>query len=147
MKSQGNIDIGARLQKARDDAGIDQLQAGKELGVSRSQISNWEKGVNGVSAIQLIRFSQIYGVAITQLLPGSDLLIQSKSMDDLMNIIRRQESEIVSIRKVIPPELEAILSKLNDKEIRELKAEFLGIAQHLFPAKVQSTGSGSRKVP
>lgn len=39
-------EIGSRIKKYRERAGLSQLELGSLLGVSNSRISNWEQGLN-----------------------------------------------------------------------------------------------------
>lgn len=49
-----------RLKKARKDAGLDQENAARLLGVSQSYVSKIESGQRRVDLIQLKQFAKIY---------------------------------------------------------------------------------------
>ena len=54
--------IAARLRAAREDAGLSQGQAAKELNMHRPTISEIEAGRRSVSAEELAEFARLYGV-------------------------------------------------------------------------------------
>ena len=53
-----------RLRKAREEAGLTQVQVAKKLGRPQSHISNIESGQQRVDIIELKRFAKIYGKTI-----------------------------------------------------------------------------------
>ncbi len=61
-KEEKKAVIAARLRAAREDAGLSQGQAAKELGMHRPTISEIEAGRRSVSAEELAEFSRLYGV-------------------------------------------------------------------------------------
>jgi transcriptional regulator with XRE-family HTH domain len=54
--------IAARLRAAREDAGLSQGQAAKQLDMHRPTISEIEAGRRSVSAEELAEFANLYGV-------------------------------------------------------------------------------------
>ena len=49
-----------RLKKARKEAGLDQQEVAKLLGVTQSYISKMESGQRRIDIVQLKRFSKLY---------------------------------------------------------------------------------------
>ncbi len=49
-----------RLKKARKEAGLDQEEAAKLLGVTQSYISKMESGQRRIDIVQLKRFAKLY---------------------------------------------------------------------------------------
>jgi transcriptional regulator with XRE-family HTH domain len=49
-----------RLKKARRDAGLDQSQVAKLLGISQSNVSKMEAGQRRIDIVQLKKFAKIY---------------------------------------------------------------------------------------
>lgn len=76
-------EVGRRLKKARQDAGLTQKEVATRLGITYQAISNYERGTNRVDTDTLTKLCAIYGIAISSLLtatmipgevPATDLL-------------------------------------------------------------------------
>lgn len=50
-----------RLRKAREEAGLTQVQVAKKLGRPQSHVSNVESGQQRVDVVELKRFATMYG--------------------------------------------------------------------------------------
>lgn len=61
-KEEKKLAIAARLRAAREDAGLSQGQAARELHMHRPTISEIEAGRRSVTAEELAEFSRLYGV-------------------------------------------------------------------------------------
>lgn len=59
--------IAARIRLARENAGLSQGQAAKQLGVARPTISECEAGRRKVSAAELAAMAKLYGVGVSWL--------------------------------------------------------------------------------
>ena len=59
--------LAARIRAAREQAGLSQGQAAKLLGMHRPTLSEIEAGRRRVSADELARFADIFGVSISWL--------------------------------------------------------------------------------
>ncbi|MEK7662165.1 MAG: helix-turn-helix transcriptional regulator [Patescibacteria group bacterium] len=57
-----------RLRKAREEAGLTQVQVAKKLGRPQSHISNVESGQQRVDVVELQRFARIYNKQINYFL-------------------------------------------------------------------------------
>lgn len=56
------------LRKAREDAGLTQLEVADKLGVYASYVSKCESGERRVDVVELAQFCQTYRVELTSLL-------------------------------------------------------------------------------
>jgi transcriptional regulator with XRE-family HTH domain len=66
-------DVAQKIRAARVARGVSQTSLGEALGVTFQQVQKYEKGVNRVSAGNLVRIAGMLHVPITQLLPeGGD---------------------------------------------------------------------------
>jgi transcriptional regulator with XRE-family HTH domain len=61
-----------RLRKAREWAGLEQIDLAARLGKKRSTISNWERGANRPDQLALRGIAYYTGVPLTWLLTGND---------------------------------------------------------------------------
>lgn len=62
------MEIGSKLKKARNDAGITQEQAAEALGVSRQTVSNWENEKSYPDIVSVVKMSDLYSVTLDHLL-------------------------------------------------------------------------------
>jgi transcriptional regulator with XRE-family HTH domain len=60
----GGIMIGERIKMLRENKGISQNKLAAMLGLSRSSVSAWEKGLNCPTAYSLIELADIFGVSV-----------------------------------------------------------------------------------
>jgi transcriptional regulator with XRE-family HTH domain len=63
--------LGLRIREAREKAKLKQEQLGKAVGLSRTSITNIERGRQGVQVYLLVRIAQELGRSPAELLPGS----------------------------------------------------------------------------
>ncbi len=61
-------DFGARIQRLRTKAGLNQAQVAKRMGVSAPSISNWEKGRARPKRGRMVKLAAILGVSISDLM-------------------------------------------------------------------------------
>jgi transcriptional regulator with XRE-family HTH domain len=64
--------LGGSIRAARDRAGVKQEQLALAVGLSRTSITNIERGRQGVQAYLLVRIAEVLGRPAGELLPGLD---------------------------------------------------------------------------
>ena len=74
-----NINVGQKLQIARNKQGLTQEQIAQQLQVSRQTISNWENNKSYPDIVSLITLSQLYQISLDQLLKGDKAMIEHLS--------------------------------------------------------------------
>jgi transcriptional regulator with XRE-family HTH domain len=62
--------LGVRIRAARDQAGVKQDQLAQAVGLSRTSITNIERGRQGVQTYLLVRIAEVLGRPAAELLPG-----------------------------------------------------------------------------
>lgn len=70
-KKQLNIEIGARIKNAREQAGLTQEQFSELIGMGTKSVSALERGTVGVSLSSLQRICQVLSVSSDEILFGS----------------------------------------------------------------------------
>ena len=60
--------LGERLRKAREDAGLAQVDVAREMRIGRSTVANWENGTNKPSYLAVEKLSMMTGVPLWWLL-------------------------------------------------------------------------------
>ncbi len=61
--SEFKSDVGKRLRSAREEAGLTQEEAAETIGVSRHNLSAWERGVSQPMSDKLPPAAALYGVS------------------------------------------------------------------------------------
>ena len=74
-----NINVGQKLQIARNKQGLTQEQIAQQLQVSRQTISNWENNKSYPDIVSLITLSELYQISLDQLLKGDKAMIEHLS--------------------------------------------------------------------
>lgn len=64
IHTKENAVFAGRLKKAREEAGLNQVQASKKLGCTQSYISKVESGELRVDVVKLKRFAEMYGKGV-----------------------------------------------------------------------------------
>ena len=77
--------IATRSRTARENAGLSQGQAAQKLGIARSSLTEAESGNRKISAPELSRMADIYGVSISWL-AGRD----AEDHDDQVELAARE---------------------------------------------------------
>lgn len=74
-----NINVGQKLQIARNKQELTQEQIAQQLQVSRQTISNWENNKSYPDIVSLITLSELYQISLDQLLKGDKAMIEHLS--------------------------------------------------------------------
>ena len=85
--------IGNRIRAARENAGLSQAELGREFGWSQSNISDIERGITGIEAIDLFRMAAVLGRPLSYFL-GSET-----NAERLESRLRQVASELEQARK------------------------------------------------
>lgn len=81
--------LGDRIREARENVGVTQDQLARAVALSRTSITNIEKGRQGVQAFLLVRIAQTLGRPVTDLIPGA----ASRSSDPLPQKVKNMEPQ------------------------------------------------------
>lgn len=68
-----NNQIGQRLLELREEKELTQAQLAEKLDVSRTVVSNWEKGKVSPNTEDLIKLSQVYNLSLDELVNNVDI--------------------------------------------------------------------------
>ena len=79
--------LGERIREARDLVGVTQKDLAKIVGLSRTSVTNIERGRQGVQAYLLVRIAETLGCSVQKLIPPSEA---SKSLPDQLKEIDPQ---------------------------------------------------------
>ena len=94
-----NINVGQKLQIARNKQGLTQELIAQQLQVSRQTISNWENNKSYPDIVSLITLSELYQISLDQLLKGDKAMIEhlSKSTNTVASNRRLLTAIILNI--------------------------------------------------
>lgn len=94
-----NINVGQKLQMARNKQGLTQEHIAQQLQVSRQTISNWENNKSYPDIVSLITLSELYQISLDQLLKGDKAMIEhlSKSTNTVASNRRLLTAIILNI--------------------------------------------------
>jgi len=94
-------ELGERIAKARERAGLSQYDLARELGVAQQQVVSWERKVNALRSDSLARVAQVLKVSTDELLgivPVKETLPRGKSLrlfEEISKLPRRQQERIL----------------------------------------------------
>lgn len=103
--------IAARLRLAREQAGLSQGQVAKMLGLHRPSVSELEAGRRKVSAEELAKLSDIYGVSVNWIASAES------SVDGLKEI--KLEIAARELAKLKPDDLDRLLRLITALRVEE----------------------------
>lgn len=100
-----NITIGARIKYERERLGLNQVELGKMIDVSKQCVSGWETGRRTPDIIILSKLAKLFGISIVSLFDGKheDLTIPVKEVQEAPNLTDR-ELLVISRLRTLPPE-------------------------------------------
>ena len=79
------MDIGQKLKKARQQAGLTQEAVADAIGVSRQTLSAWENNRSYPDIVSVLQLSEVYGVSLDELLKeAEDMKKQEQSQIDFL---------------------------------------------------------------
>ncbi len=91
--------IGRRLQDARNNIGLTQDLAARELGMSRVMIAQIETGTRGVSSLELLKLARLYSRSVGSILADVDDAVTEESALQALFRIDAGVLEDVALRK------------------------------------------------
>jgi transcriptional regulator with XRE-family HTH domain len=94
-------ELGRRLAKARRAAKVTQGQLARTVGLSRTSVSNIEKGRQPVHAFVLFEFARILAVPVTELFPPATTTVAPSPEDPRLR--RLQPTQRDWVLRVISP--------------------------------------------
>ena len=102
------MEIGKKLKKARQEAGLTQEQAAEQIYVSRQTISNWENERTYPDIISVIKLSDLYSISLDELLKGDAEMLEH--LEESTDIVKSSQSLILAIIANIVVFLAALLT-------------------------------------
>lgn len=90
--------FGALVRAARTTSGLTQEDLGKRMGLSRTAITNIEKGNQGVSLLQLYELAAQLNVAPHDLLPPADLDVLSRTSSQVQELVAQPADQQLLIK-------------------------------------------------
>ncbi len=93
-----------RLKNARKYLGLSQEFVARQMGLSRPTISAIESGQRKVSAEELARFSELYGISMDELLNGSkdeqpETEMFARAFSELSDIDKREIMNLIDFKR------------------------------------------------
>lgn len=102
-------EIGKKLQRAREEAGLSQEELARKLGCTQASLSNYELGKRRLYLADLQRIGQILGKPVTFFLEDSEEELPTR--DDLKGILKDTYiREVLSaVRDLKPAQRKSVL--------------------------------------
>lgn len=88
-----------RFKSERKKLGLTQQQISNKLGISRSNVANWENGVNEASNDMLLKCSELFGCTVDYLLGKSKYRNFDEYLKENKNEIENEMKVLRSIKK------------------------------------------------
>lgn len=100
-----NFTIGTRIKYERERMGLNQIELGKMIGVSKQCVSGWETGRRTPDVIIMNKLAKLFGVSIISLFDSKheSLNLPVKEVQEAPNLTDR-ELLIISRLRTMPPE-------------------------------------------
>lgn len=88
-----NETIGTNIRNLRRVSGVSQTDMGALLGVAFQQVQKYEKGINRLSAADIVRFNREYGWSLEEMLGDLPVKEMSKTCGKLVGQINQLSEE------------------------------------------------------
>ena len=89
--------FGAMVRDARVKSGLTQDELGRRMNLSRTAITNIEKGNQGVSLLQLYEFAEKLNVSPVDLLPSESSDVRARSAKQVKELVAKQSDQTLLI--------------------------------------------------
>lgn len=110
-KNTNNLEIGARIQTARKQAHITQMNFAEKIGVSTQYISDLERGTVGASVQTIIKICDELNISADYILRGTEPLQYQAPQSMITKISKLSTSQKEIIEKGIDVLIEALHNK------------------------------------
>lgn len=133
----------SRLVVQRKILGLTQGEAAKRIGISRSSLSQYERGVTEPSDFTWAKIAQVYKMPVG-FLRGDDLMIDTCESSEM--IFTRQEKKLADDKKLISlavkKELIKLLREINDRYSAKETSQLLGAFEFVTGKKLYGHSGG-----
>lgn len=109
-------EIGLRLRAMRIDKKLSQDDLGAQLGVSFQQIQKYEKGVNRLSAVRLMKIARIFKTNPLEIMGWDDKLERNAGAIFFDTEAYRLAKEFVKLPDITKPKIRALIATLIKNE-------------------------------
>ena len=89
-KAEFDHSLGKRIREAREQARVTQNQLAEAVRLSRTSITNIERGRQGVQVSLLVRIARTLGKNVADLIPGDDMQITRSLSEQLRTPDKRR---------------------------------------------------------
>lgn len=94
--------MAARLRKARDAVGLSQADVATALGIPRSGVADFERGLRNVTALEMRRLSRLYGQDIAWLVGEPiDTLVSSELEHAMARLAERDRRSVIQFARFL----------------------------------------------
>ena len=94
--------LGGKIKASRKEKGYSQTDLAARAKVTQSNVSKWEKGEQSIEFDKMVRLAKAVERPLHHFADNSELPAREKTMDDLMDIIKRQANEIKALKEETP---------------------------------------------
>ena len=115
-----------RFKKERKKLGLTQQQISNKLGISRSNIANWENGVNEASNDMLLKCSELFGCSI-------DYLLGKNKFRNFEEYLAENKKEIENDMKVLRSIKKDTYSEINLDVVPAFDQEDIDYENFIYP--------------
>lgn len=134
---------GRRLVAQRKILGMTQEEAAKKIGISRSSLSQYERGITEPSDLTWGKIARGYNMP-AGFLRGDDLMIDTRESGE--RIFTKKEKKLPDDKKLISlsvkKELVAVLSEINEKYSAKQASQLLAAFEFVTGKKLYGRSAG-----